>query len=85
MTQPAQLKQYERDILRARSRVAVADLDTVIDELIAVLVGKLTRAEHKEYQASRLQNFILADPETIIARRAEILGVNVKGLRSPMC
>lgn len=77
------LKQYERDILRARNRVEVADLDNRIDALIAALLGKLSRAEHKEYQASRIVGFIGVSPETIIELRVTIMGINVKRIASP--
>lgn len=47
------LKQYEREILRARSRVQVAELDTEIDKQIDILLGKLSRTQHKQYQARK--------------------------------
>jgi hypothetical protein len=69
MTQPEPLKTYEREILRARSRVQVADLDNEIDTLIKAIVGKLTKAEHKRYQAARLSEFMDDTPEQIVLRR----------------
>lgn len=81
-----QLKQYEREILRARSRVEVADLDISIDKLISALVGKLTKAQHKEYQAARLSSLMGANPESIVLRRALLLHLSpqqIKQLTAP--
>ncbi len=69
------LKQYEREIVRARSRVEVADLDNVIDVLIVDLIGRLTKREHKTYQAARLAQLMGATPEFIVARRGFALGL----------
>lgn len=77
------LKQYEQDILRARARVEVKDLDNVIDELIAELLGKLTTKEHREYQASRITGFIGATPEIIVAQRAKIMDITLKQITLP--
>jgi len=87
MTQPKPLKTYEREILRARSRVEVADLDSEIDQLIAMLIGKLTKSQHKHYQAARLAEFMGGNArEQIVLRRALLLGLTeqeMKGLTAP--
>ena len=70
-----ELKQYEREIVRARSRVEVAELDGAIDALIVDLIGRLTKREHKTYQAVRLTGLIGATPELIVARRGLMLGL----------
>jgi hypothetical protein len=77
------LKAYEREILRARSRVDVADLDNEIDILIEQLIGKLTKAQHKHYQAARLQGLVGQNPEIVIFRRAYLLGIDIKGITAP--
>jgi hypothetical protein len=76
------LKMYEREILRARNRVDVADIDNQIDALIVILVGKLTKAQHQEYQAARLQGFI-ATPELIIESRAALLNITSARVYAP--
>ena len=86
MAQPESLKAYEREILRARSRVQVADLDNEIDALIKAIVGKLTKTEHKRYQAARLLVFMGDTPEQIVLRRALLLGLSegeMKSLSAP--
>ncbi len=86
MAPPEPLKAYEQEILRARSRVEVADLDNEIDKPIAVLIGKLTKSQHKRYQAARLTELMDDTPEQIVLRRAVLLGLTeqeMRGLTAP--
>lgn len=76
MAQPEPLKAYEREIVRARARVSVSDLDNEIDKLIAIIIGKLTKIEHMHYQAARLTGLMTATPEAIVERRAILLDLS---------
>jgi hypothetical protein len=80
------LNEIERDLIRARSRLQVADLDNEIDGWIAQIVGKLSRAQHKAFQAARIAALLQATPEAIITRRAILMNLTdeqIKALAAP--
>jgi hypothetical protein len=80
------LKLYEREIMRARSRIEIADLDNEIDRLTLDLIGKLSTKQQEQYQAARLRVLMGASPDDIVLRRAFLLNLSdaeIKRLTAP--